>query len=161
LELVLLIREPSPEAERGVTLVETLVALLILSLVALSVLQIFSQGVQLNVTGANYTAITNVVKDKSEELLAMDFNHVDLTPDTTRSETLVDPPLAVTWRVGEHQLVQGSDDPTTAFGVDPLVSTAVPGFGNVKVIAVTVASQSSVGLGGNRDVTVLAIKSAD
>jgi len=153
-------REQTREAERGVTLVETLVALLILSLVALSILQIFTQGVQLNVTGADYTALTNAVKDKTEELLALAFNHVDLTAGVTHSETITNPPLAVSWRVGDHQIRQGADDPTTSFGTDPLVSTSTVTNANVKVIAVTVASQSEIGL-GNRDVTVQAIKPAD
>jgi hypothetical protein len=143
-------------AERGITLVETLAALLILGIVAVAILTMFTHSMQLNATGADYTALTNEAKDKSEELLTLAYNHADLAPGVVHTETIADPPLQITWRVAEHHINQDHDDPTQAWGLDPNTSTAA-GTGNIKVVAVTVASSSLVRL-GRRDITVQALK---
>ena len=137
-------------AERGVSLVETLVALLILSFVAVSTLAMFGQGMRLNASGADYTAITNVAKDKSEELLNLNYANAILAPDQTFTEISNQP------RVAEHSLVQGTIDPATVFGASPMVSTSA-GSGNLKVVSVTVNSQGTYAF-GQRTVTVQSIK---
>ena len=72
--------------EAGVTLVETLVAVLILSFVAVSTLAMFSQGMALNASGVDYNAITNIAKDKSEELLGKPYLDPELLPDVNHTE---------------------------------------------------------------------------
>ncbi len=143
-------------AERGVSLVETLVALLILSFVAVSTLAMFGQGMRLNASGADYTAITNVAKDKSEELLNLNYANAILAPDQTFTEIRNQPQVTITWRVAEHSLVQGTIDPATVFGASPMVSTSA-GSGNLKVVSVTVNSQGTYAF-GQRTVTVQSIK---
>jgi Tfp pilus assembly protein PilV len=145
-------------SERGVTLVETLAAMVILSFVAISVLGMFSHGMQLNATGVDYNILTNAAKDKSEELLALDYNHIDLTPDASpaASETVGNPPMEITWSVAEHHINEAADNPTAAFGANPLTSTAA-GTGNTKIITITVRSLAAFGM-GRRNITLQAIK---
>jgi Tfp pilus assembly protein PilV len=148
--------DPGPRSgEHGVSLVETMIALLILSFVAVSTLAMFTQGMRLNASGADYTAITNIAKSKSEELLNLQFFHPSLEPDQSppMSEKLTAPLVTITWRVAEHRIVQGSTDPSIVFSGSPMVSTTAAGSGNLKVIAVTVSSDGKHAL-GQRTVTV-------
>ena len=159
----LLIHPAERAAERGVTLIETLAAVLILSLVAISVLSMFSQGMMLNATGSDYTLLTNEARHKAEELMALEYTDADLAqtdPGTPHSVVVYEPhELTIIWQVGEHLLVQGNEDPATVIGTDPLQSSvATNNSGNLKVIAVTVVTGSLAGLGGQRNVTVQTIK---
>lgn len=142
--------------EQGVTLVETLAAMMILSFVAISILGMFSHGMKLNATGIDYNALTNAAKDKSEQLLALDYSHADLTAGATNTEVVGLPPMEITWQIAEHHLNETNDNPTAAFQADPLVSTAA-GSGNIKIISITVASQAPFGV-GRRNITLQAIK---
>jgi len=150
--------------ERGITLIETLAAILILGLVAVAVMGMFTQGMALNATGMDYTELTNMAKDKSEELLSLDYHNGQLMPDTNFSEPgdPLDPvqsPL-ITWRVAEHIVNASQVAPAAFWGADPLVSTAPASpQGNLKVITVTVASRGLTQL-GRRDITVIAIKTS-
>jgi prepilin-type N-terminal cleavage/methylation domain-containing protein len=150
------LRPGAARGQRGVTLIETLAALVILAMVAIAIISLFTHGMQLNAAGADYTAVTNVAKTRAEALLATDYLHADLTQGS-HTETLADPPLEVTWTVGEHHLRQGAVTPDQAFGADPLTSTVAANTGNLKVIAVTVASTSQMGI-GERNTTVQVIK---
>lgn len=143
------------DGERGVSLIETLVALLILSFVAVSTLAMFSQGMRLNAAGADYTAITNIAKDKSEELMSLAYDNPSLLAGATFTEERERPPVTITWRVAEHFIAQDSDDPNTVFGASPMASTAA-GSGNLKVISVTVNSEGLYAI-GRRTVTVQAM----
>ena len=146
--------------EAGVTLVETLIALLILALVSISILTMFSQSMQLNITGADYTTITNIAKDKLEELLTMPYINADLDQGA-HSETLAEPRVNIAWAVGEHMIQQGAVNPDTIMGTDPLTSTvAVANSGNLKFVRVTVVARTEAGI-GRRDVTVQSIKVLD
>jgi type II secretory pathway component PulJ len=142
--------------ERGVTLVETLAAMMILSFVAIAILGMFTQGMKLNATGVDYNALTNAAKDKSEELLALDYHHASLTAGATNTEVVGFPAMEITWQIAEHHLNEANDDPNEAFQGDPLVSSAA-GTGNLKIISITVASQAPFGV-GRRNITLQAIK---
>jgi Tfp pilus assembly protein FimT len=142
--------------EQGVTLVETLAAMVILSFVAISVLGMFSHGMQLNATGIDYNVLTNAAKDKSEQLLALDYNHVDLTPDVSPAANEVVGAMEITWMVAEHHINEAADNPTAAFGTDPMTSSAA-GTGNTKIITITVRSLAPFGM-GRRNITLQAIK---
>ena len=78
---VLIMGKTRVRSEQGVSLIETLVALLILSFVTISTLAMFSQGMRLNAAGVDYSAITNIAKDKSEELLSMGYDNPALDPN--------------------------------------------------------------------------------
>jgi len=141
-------------SEAGVSLVETLIALLILSFVSISTLAMFSQGMRLNKAGSDYTSITNVAKDKIEELLSLTYDNVDLTPDTSTSVTIHEPDLmTITWRVAEHNVAQGTTDISAVFAGGSMTSTTAAGLGNVKVVAVTVSSGREFAI-GRRTVTL-------
>jgi Tfp pilus assembly protein FimT len=144
--------------EQGVTLVETLAAMVILSFVAISVLGMFSHGMRLNATGVDYNILTNTAKDKSEQLLALAYNHTELTPDATHAENVLigDSLMEITWTVAEHHINEAADNPTAAFGTDPMTSSAA-GIGNTKIITLTVRSRAAFGM-GRRNITLQAIK---
>ncbi len=144
------------ESQRGVTLIETLAALLILSFVVVSTLGLFSHGMKLNATGADYTVLVNLAKDKVESLLSLDYEHADLTPEVAHAEVLTSLEVSISWEVAEHRVDQDADDTGPAFGTDPLTSTAA-GNGNLKVILVKLVSNTQYGL-GRRTMTVQAIK---
>lgn len=155
--------EPVPARERGVSLVEVLAALLILSLVVVSVMTMFSHAMQLNASGADYTGLTNLAKDNMEGLLSMPYDHpsLDQAPATPHHQYYDNPDqrlhLDFDWQVAEHMINQANDDPTKAFAGDPMTSTVGPNTGNLKVITLTVATRGTVGL-GQRDVTIQALK---
>jgi type II secretory pathway pseudopilin PulG len=142
--------------EQGVTLVETLAAMMILSFVAIAILGMFSHGMQLNATGVDLNALTNAAKDKSEQLLALDYHHADLNPDSVNTEVVGFPEMEITWQIAEHHLNEANDDPGEAFQGTPLVSTAT-GSGNLKIISISVASQAPFGI-GRRNITLQAVK---
>jgi Tfp pilus assembly protein PilV len=158
---LLMMAQKQGRSEAGVSLVETLVALLILSFVSVSTLAMFSQGMRLNRAGSDYTSITNIAKDKIEELLSLPYVNADLTPDTVMTETISKPDLmTITWRVAEHSVVKGATNISAVFAGGEMTSTAVAGNGNVKVIAVTVASNQEFAV-GRRHVTLQGIKIRD
>lgn len=146
--------------QRGITLVETLVALLILAVVAVSVLTMFSYSMELNTTGLDYATLTNRARDKAEELLATAW-----FTDSVSGNTIMDPQLSagavhqevqpgnrlnLTWRVQNFEMNQSNTNP-------PGTAVADPTFANVKVIIVTAVSTSASGV-GRRDASVSALK---
>ena len=149
-------REKRFPNQEGVSLIETLVALLILSFVTISTLAMFSQGMRLNAAGANYAAITSIAKDKVEELLSLDYEHADLNANVERVEKRYEPLVEITWRVAEHAIVLGATEPANVFAGGNMISTA-PGAGNTKFISVTVSSETDYAF-GRRTVSVQGIK---
>jgi len=142
--------------EEGVSLIETLIALLILSFVSISTLAMFSQGMRLNKAGADYSSITNIAKDKLEEMLSLPYSHADLAQASTPVEdpNPPSPQFRITWRVAEHEIIEGSTEPADVFSGDVMTSTAsAPNAGNLKVIAVTVIALGDYAA-GRRTVTV-------
>jgi prepilin-type N-terminal cleavage/methylation domain-containing protein len=151
--------------ERGLTLPEVLVGLLLFTIVAMTVAGMLTQGMKLNATGKDYATLTNVAKDKLEELMARPFIDPVNAANTAwplapgvHTEERSDLGLELTWRVTEHQLSAGNTDPATAFGDDPVsTSTVALNTGNIKVVTLTVASSRQAAL-GQRNVTVQGIK---
>ena len=144
-------------AENGFSLPETLIALLILAIVSLAIIGMFTHSVQLNASGLDYTALTNVAKDTAEGLVALPFEDPQLlaagSPYTLPS--IDDPPLDVTYSVEDYVVNATDFDPATVFAG----TTAAVGTENLKVITVTVAS-SRAGILGRRDVTVRTVKAS-
>lgn len=148
-----------PLRDGGITLVETLVALLILAFVAGSILTMFSVAMDLNTTGFEYTELTHSVRTKAEELLASAW----YTDDAGR--TVMDPELSsgavhqllrpesglnLIWRVQDFEMSPSSPMP-------PGLPCAKPGNSNVKRIIVTAISTSAAGV-GRRNATVSLLK---
>lgn len=141
-------------AERGFSLPETLVALLILAVVSLAIIGMFTHAVQLNASGLDYTALTNSAKDIAEELMALDYTDPALVSGTLHTlPDLDDPPLEAEYTVDEYRLDAVANDPATVLAG----TTVAAGTGNLKVITVTVASPRAFVL-GRRDVTVRVVK---
>lgn len=65
--------------EGGMSLIEVLIAVLIMVVIALGILPLFSRSVRQNREGANYTDITNVARSALEEYLRLDFNAPEMT----------------------------------------------------------------------------------
>ncbi|HEV8628759.1 MAG TPA: type II secretion system protein [Thermoanaerobaculia bacterium] len=63
----------------GMSLVEVLVSLLIISTIAVGILPLFSRSMRQNREGGNYTELTNVARSALEEYLQLDFNAPPLT----------------------------------------------------------------------------------
>lgn len=146
-------------AEAGITLIETLAALVILALVAVSVLTMFSYSMELNSTGLDYATLTNSARDKAEELLATAWYtdaagnivmNSDLSAGAVHQELQPENSLNLTWRVQDFEMNQSHPIP-------PGTTTANPTQANVKVMTITVVSTSAVGI-GRRDTTVSAMK---
>ena len=68
--------------EAGFTVVEGLVAALILAIILIGILPMVTRSMQNNLQGGDATHEANAVTDKTEELLALQFNHSSVTvPD--------------------------------------------------------------------------------
>lgn len=145
--------------EGGITLVETLVALLILAVVSVSVLTMFSYSMELNTTGLDYATLTNRARDKAEQLLATAWftdaagNTImdpDLATGAVHQEVQPESRLNLIWRVQDFEMNQSNTVP-------PGLPTSDPTLSNVKLIIVTAVSTSASGV-GRRDTTVTALK---
>lgn len=146
--------------EGGITLVETLVALLILAVVAVSVLMMFSYSMELNTTALDYATLTNRARDKIEELLAtawykdrvsgMTIMDPELSAGAVHQEVQPENRLNLTWRVRNFEMNQSNTKP-------PGTAVADPAIANIKLIIVTAVSTSASGV-GRRDVSVSAVK---
>ena len=139
--------------ESGFSLVETLAALLILSLVTLAVLALLTKSMQLNATGRDYNSLVNLARNKLEALMAAPYGDPDLTAGTNHSDSPGLAGMTRTWTVQEYSINQATPDPATA-----LLTPVSPG--NLKLITVTLRTQQGFGL-GERAVTVEALKRAN
>lgn len=72
-------------AERGLSLIEVLVAVAIMAAVALGIIPLFMRSIRQNREGANYSDITNVARSALEEVVHHDFNAPELTIDAGTS----------------------------------------------------------------------------
>lgn len=145
--------------ERGISLPETLAALVILGMVTVSVLLMFTYSMELNVTGMDYATLTNRVRDKSEQLLASGWydnaaGGITMNPDldaaaNPHTEVQSDSHLRLVWNIEDRVINQA----TPNFPGGP----AVVGNANIKRIIVTAVSTSASGI-GRRDVNIGVLK---
>ena len=80
---------PRSHKHSGMSLVEVLVAALIMVVVALGILPLFTRSIRQNREGANFTDLTNVARSALEEYLQMDFRAPKLTVPAGTDELVV------------------------------------------------------------------------
>lgn len=75
MEMTRVIRSP---AQRGMSLIEVLIAVLIMTVVALGIIPLFTRSIRQNREGGNYTNLTNVARSALEEVKGLDLNSPQL-----------------------------------------------------------------------------------
>jgi type II secretory pathway pseudopilin PulG len=81
---------PRRRAGAGFSLVEALLASLILLVVALGILPLFTRAMASNFSGAESTSLANMASGRAEELYQLPFGHADLTIAAGSTERLLD-----------------------------------------------------------------------
>lgn len=74
------------DAQRGLSLIEVLVAVALMTAIALGIIPLFMRSIRQNREGANYSDITNVARSSLEEMVRHDFNAPELTIDAGTSK---------------------------------------------------------------------------
>jgi len=99
-----------PGRESGFTLVESLVAILILMILLLAVAPLFLESVKANASGFDYTAGESMARDRFEGLMSEPLNGTDITVPGTNQ----------TWDYGPEYLdAQGGTPVTVADSSHP------------------------------------------
>ncbi len=156
--------------ERGFSLVEVLVAALILGMIALGLVPLYTRSIRSNFEGFNSTQVSNFAKSRAEAYLQFPFNSAALTvpPGSTELSvqdfySLTDHKWVDTLATGDTALFTRTTtvrqfsitDVTT-----PLNGDIDPGQVHIKEIAVTVQdSRGSGSLGTPKAVAVRVFKS--
>jgi len=133
-------------ADRGVSLPEVLVALVILSMALVGILSFLPLSTRLIGMQRRYTVLVNGARDAAETLLSSNWNDPDLDVGLHRVENL-SPQVDVVWRVRSVYLDAMSP---------PSIATDDPA-GNLKVITITAVDRSPSD-GARRTVTVVVLK---
>ena len=139
--------------QRGFTLIEILVALMILSFVALGIAGLFSHAVKVNASGHDYALLATEARFALESLQALPFDHSALaaTDDTPRSWTPVNRNFSITYTVDDFRINSWADASSGSW------TTATAATANLKRITMTVASTNQL-LDGRRIFTVTSLK---
>jgi prepilin-type N-terminal cleavage/methylation domain-containing protein len=147
-----------PNSDEGFTLVEVLVALLILAIVSLGIAGMFSHAMVVNASGYDYARLASQARFVLEELRARPFT--DPTLAETTGTVWVPQNLAysnsnftATYSVTDFAISNWTD----LGGAWPVPSGVTPG--NVKRITVRIRSTSD-NLQGRRELVVSALKVA-
>jgi prepilin-type N-terminal cleavage/methylation domain-containing protein len=132
-------------SERGVTLIELLVALALLAFVLLGITPLFMASVKSNFSANEYTSIHVLARDRLEQLMNLPFTDDQLAPGehcVTLPATLpsgAPNPFTVTYSVTQLRIPAGaSGAPNASFVPTPATSAAQPY--QYKQIDVTVRS---------------------
>ena len=70
----------SRRSQRGLTLIEMLIALALLGFILLGILPLFFGSMKSNFSASEYTSIHNLCRDRLEQLMNLPFNDAQLTP---------------------------------------------------------------------------------
>ena len=138
-----------PSGESGVSLPETLVALLILTIGTVGVLSLFFFSTRLVSTGRDYALLCNRARDTAEVLLASNWNDPTVSAGAHRNSSERDH-IRVVWSVSERIIDLSSPHP-------PGRETSE---GNFKIISITAVAYQGAGA-GRRDVTLVVMKGRD
>jgi type II secretory pathway pseudopilin PulG len=163
-------------SERGVTLVELLIAFALLAFILLGIVPLFLSSVKSNYSANEYTSINMLARDKLEELQNLPANSAELAEGNHANDLpalLPDPltgvpppnptpgivnPFRRTWQVVSYRLPQTAGVPNTT----PFVPTPAAGAGtcptpttlgcyDFKQIDVTVTTdEGHLGIGSRR-----------
>ncbi len=136
----------SARADRGISLPEVLVALVILSMALVGVLSFLPLSTRLIGIQRRYTILVNGARDTAETLLDLNWNDPDLGVGLHRVENRSSG-VDVVWRVRSVSL-----DPT-----NPTLSGADDPTGNLKVVTITAIGRGRPD-GARRSVTVVVLK---
>lgn len=143
---------PENRSSAGFTLIEILIAIVILGFVALSIAGLFSHSMVVNASGHDYAMLSTEARFALESLLALPFGHAALEATSTpRSWTPADPGFTIVYTVDDFVI---SNWTTLGAGT---WQPAVGSEGNLKRITMTVASTNQI-LEGNRILTVSSLK---
>lgn len=142
--------------ERGFSLLELLVALLILSFVALGIASLFSHAQLTNASGYDYAVLASEARRSLEDLLATPFNDAALvdTAGTPRQLTTARRGFDIRYTVQDFQVLNWNQLTTPPW---PVAATAAEA--NLKQITLRVGSTTRF-LTGRREFVVSAIKIA-
>lgn len=164
-------RSAASRSDRGFSLIEVMVAGFILLAVLLALVPLFTRSVMANVTGFEYTEVSNAARSRAEEFLQYGFNSPELTiqAGTERVYTdvfseerrtwidpadLVSPDYAVFTRTTTVRQFSITDLTT------PLSSGAAPAAVHLKEIVVSVEGIGLPGaIGGGKSIGVRVLKS--
>ncbi|HUO86284.1 MAG TPA: hypothetical protein VM617_02750 [Thermoanaerobaculia bacterium] len=168
-------RAPRRQAA-GFSLVETILAALILMVVALGVLPLFSRAMASNLSGSEATSLSNMAATRAEELYQLPFDHPQLTVPVGDTEAITDEvwveedgtwieaeDLAigdtVTW-TRQTRIRQFNVNDLLGTSPTPLEGGSPPGAVQIKEIEVEVSTgrEGSIALGPARSLRVRLFK---
>jgi len=147
----------NPRSDRGFTLIEVLVALLILAIVALGVAGMFSHAMVVNASGYDYARLSSQARFVLEELRARPFNDATLVETTgtawvPQSGAYSNRNFTATYAITDFAISNWAD-----LGAWSVPTGLAPG--NVKRITVRIRS-TAMNLQGRRELVVSALKVA-
>jgi prepilin-type N-terminal cleavage/methylation domain-containing protein len=144
---------PSLERQQGFTLVEILVALMILSFVALGIAGLFSHSMIVNASGHDYAVLASEARFALESLQGRPFMDAALAATSTpRTWAPVNRNFTINYTVDDFFVQNWAE---VASGAWPAATAANPA--NLKRITMTVASTNEI-LIGQRVLTVSTLK---
>lgn len=146
------IKAPSAKNSEGFTLIEILVALVILSFVALGIAGLFTHAVKTNASGHDYALLATEARFALESLQALPFTHDDLAAaGNPHTMPPVNPNFTITYTVDDY-LIDSWQEASAGNWAAVSATDA-----NLKRISMTVASTNQV-LDGRRVFTVSSLK---
>lgn len=162
--------------ERGLSIVEVLIASALLLIIALGILPLFSRSIISNRQGLDSTEVSNMARTQMEEYAQLPFNHQMLTIPDGDEDLVVEQHFSEKdhrWKAGKDPA--GGDTAlftrTTTirqFGIDPSVPSGLtapiqggdpPATIHLKEIQVNVLGRAGGPLGPQKQITVRVFKS--
>ncbi len=136
----------------GFTLIEILVALVILSFVALGIAGLFTHAVKTNASGHDYALLATEARFALETLQALPFTHDDLAAaGNPHTMPPVSPNFTITYTVDDYRIDSWQEATAGSW------AAAAATDANLKRISMTVASTNQI-LEGRRVFTVSSLK---